>query len=25
MQLDNGELVRCHEADGLWKIEGIYD
>jgi protein ImuB len=25
MQLENGELVRCHEADGLWKIEGIYD
>ena len=25
LQLQNGELVRAHERDGLWKIDGMYD
>ncbi len=25
MQLENGELVRAHESEGTWKIDGIYD
>ncbi len=25
LQLENGELVRCHESGETWKIEGIYD
>jgi protein ImuB len=25
LQLDAGELVRCHESEGTWKIDGIYD
>ena len=25
MQLENGELVRAHEAEGTWKVDGIYD
>ena len=25
MQLENGELVRAHEADHKWAIDGIYD
>ena len=25
MQLQNGELVRAHEWDGVWKIDGVYD
>jgi protein ImuB len=25
MQLENCELMRAHEADGVWKIDGIYD
>src|SRR5437867_10761511 len=25
MQLENGELVRAHESEGVWKIDGIYD
>jgi protein ImuB len=25
MQLENGELVRAHESDGLWKLDGVYD
>jgi protein ImuB len=25
LQMDNGELVRAHEAHGTWKIDGIYD
>ncbi len=25
LQLETGELVRCHESDGTWKIDGIYD
>jgi protein ImuB len=25
MQLDNGDLVRAYEIEGIWKIEGVYD
>jgi protein ImuB len=25
LQLENGELVRCHESAGTWKVDGIYD
>jgi protein ImuB len=25
LQLENGDLVRVHEAAGIWKIDGIYD
>jgi protein ImuB len=25
MQLENGDLIRAHEAEGTWKIDGIYD
>jgi protein ImuB len=25
LQLETGELVRSHESDGTWKIDGIYD
>ena len=25
MQLENGDLVRAHEAEGIWKVDGIYD
>jgi protein ImuB len=25
LQLKNGELVRCHESEGTWKLDGIYD
>jgi len=25
LQLDNGELVRAHESDRVWKIDGVYD
>jgi protein ImuB len=25
MQLENGELVRAHEAEGIWKLDGVYD
>ncbi len=25
LQLQNGELVRAHERDGVWKIDGVYD
>jgi protein ImuB len=25
LQLQNGEVVRCHESDGTWRIDGIYD
>jgi protein ImuB len=25
LQLENGELVRAHEGDGVWKIDGVYD
>src|SRR5204862_7627106 len=25
LQLQGGELVRAHEHDGVWKIDGVYD
>lgn len=25
LQLEAGELIRCHESEGTWKIDGIYD
>jgi protein ImuB len=25
MQLENGELVRAHESEGSWKLDGVYD
>ena len=25
LQLENGELVRAHQRDGVWKIDGVYD
>ena len=25
LQLENGELVRAHERNGVWKIDGVYD
>jgi len=25
LQLENRELVRAHERDGVWKIDGVYD
>jgi len=25
LQFENGELVRAHEHDGVWKIDGVYD
>ena len=25
MQLENGDLVRAHETEGIWKVDGIYD
>jgi protein ImuB len=25
LQLENGEVVRCHESEGTWKLDGIYD
>ena len=25
LELKNGELVRAHKHDGLWKIDGVYD
>jgi protein ImuB len=25
LQLKNGKLVRAHEHDGVWKLDGIYD
>src|SRR5215216_7874893 len=25
VQLENGEVVRVHERDGVWKIDGVYD
>jgi protein ImuB len=25
LQLENGEVVRCHESKGTWKVDGIYD
>jgi len=25
VQLEGGELVRCHQSEGTWKIDGFYD
>jgi protein ImuB len=25
LQMENGELVRCHESEGTWEIDGVYD
>jgi protein ImuB len=25
LQLENGKMVQCHESEGTWKIDGIYD
>jgi protein ImuB len=25
LQLENGSLVRAHESEGTWKVDGIYD
>jgi hypothetical protein len=25
LQTDGGEIVRLHESDGTWKVDGIYD
>src|SRR6266403_4089149 len=25
LQIENGEIVRVHEAEGTWKIDGVYD
>jgi len=25
LQLEDGQLVRCHESEGTWKIDGVYD
>jgi protein ImuB len=25
VHMDGGEIVRCHETDGTWKVDGIYD
>jgi protein ImuB len=25
MQLENGEIVRAHESEGAWKLDGLYD
>ena len=25
MQLENGDLIRAHDAEGTWKVDGIYD
>jgi protein ImuB len=25
MRLENGDLIRAHEAEGVWKVDGIYD
>lgn len=25
LQLENGEVARAHESDGIWKIDGLYD
>jgi protein ImuB len=25
VQLENGELVRAHESQGTWKVDGVYD
>jgi protein ImuB len=25
LQLQGGDLVRCHESEGTWKVDGVYD
>jgi protein ImuB len=25
LQMENGELIRCHESERTWKIDGVYD
>jgi hypothetical protein len=25
LEIENGDLVRVHEAEGTWKIDGVYD
>ena len=25
LQMENGELVRLHESEGTWEMDGIYD
>jgi protein ImuB len=25
LQLETGEVVQCHESEGTWKIDGVYD
>jgi hypothetical protein len=25
MQLEEGDLIRAHETEGVWKVDGIYD
>jgi protein ImuB len=25
LQLEDAQLVRCHESEGTWKVDGIYD
>src|SRR5206468_2229166 len=25
LQLEDGQLVRCHKSEGTWKIDGVYD
>jgi hypothetical protein len=25
LQLENGELIRANDQDGVWKIDGVYD
>jgi protein ImuB len=25
MQLENGDLIRAHETEGVWKVDGVYD
>ena len=25
MQLENGDLIRAHQSEGIWKVDGIYD
>jgi protein ImuB len=25
LQLEDGELIRCHESEATWRIDGIYD
>src|SRR6266403_5860186 len=25
IQLENGDLIRAHETEGIWKVDGIYD